>query len=112
MKIFIWLCTLALGLLCWFGYGISHLVVANLKSFHSGEALPAITRVLLFPREWMIWYPLPWVLAAGVLSWRRELPVGPALVFGGVALLGMTLFFSGVTAACVVPYVSYKCCGK
>ena len=92
----------ALCLCCW---AMSSLVMHSLADTHRDLLLPAITVFVLRPNGWILFCPLPWLIYAVVLSFRRELSPGALFLFAGTVILGATLLICAVVMACFLPYI-------
>jgi hypothetical protein len=103
MKIFVWLFMVVLlfaSLACWL---LSSLLVRPLLSGFKTESLPAITLQVLYPDTWILFLPLPWLIYAAVLSRRRELTRGDALIFASTTVAATVVLVCAIVTACLLP---------
>ena len=103
MKAFLWLLTLALILVCVTGWAFCELVERSLQDMQ--VVVPAFTRLVIHPHGWLFVAPLPWLVYAGVLTFRRELTPSAALVFSGALLLFVALIVCALALALLLPYL-------
>jgi hypothetical protein len=108
MRIFLWLVTIAFAILCFACWGMAHLVVRFLRDFRADSALPYFTQLVLVPHGWLLFCPLPWALAAAVMSFRRELSPSTAFIFAGVISIAMVVVLCAVVIAAVLPLIPMK----
>jgi hypothetical protein len=108
MKIFLWLVTIALGILCFGCWCFASLVIDYVRDFRAGYAIPAVAQLVLVPKTWLLVCPLPWVACAGFLSARRDISSGAALIFGGTAAVAMVLILFIVGLAAFLGAVPFK----
>jgi hypothetical protein len=87
---------------------MSSLVTRSLADMQRDDLLPVITVFVLRPNGWILFCPLPWLIYAGVLSFRRELSAGAVFLFAGTVILAATLLGCAVFMACVLPYIPLK----
>ncbi|MCB1125888.1 MAG: hypothetical protein KDM81_05290 [Verrucomicrobiae bacterium] len=82
-------------------------VERSLADTMPGLKLPWFSRMLMFPRGWLLGVPLPWVVYASLLSARREL--SPAAVFRFAGMLGLFLavFVGALVIALTLPFIPY-----
>jgi hypothetical protein len=101
MKAFLWLLTLALIVLCLTGWALSELVEQSMRD----RSAPGFTGLMILPHGWLFLAPLPWVVYAGVLSFRRELRPPEVLVFAGTIVLFAVLLGCALALALALPYI-------
>ena len=68
--------------------------------------LPAITLFFLRPSGWILLCPLPWLIYAVVLSFRRELTTSATFLFAGTVILALAILVCVVAVACLLPYIA------
>jgi hypothetical protein len=104
MKIFLWLMTLAFTVVCLGAWAVSEVILRYL-----GEIpLPGLTVWLLNPNWWLLVCPMPWIIYAVVLSWRRPVMLEHVLIFCGTQVLAAAILVSLVTLACALPWLPLK----
>jgi hypothetical protein len=109
MKAFLWMVTLALGLMCFLLWGLVSVEMKSLADFHGDSALPLMTGVLLSRPAWLLFCPVPWIVWSLVLSFRREVTTATGFVFLGTAILAASLILFPVLIAAVLPWLPMKC---
>jgi hypothetical protein len=105
MKIFLWLLTLALIAVCLSGWAMSELVEHSMRDTMAALPVPYFTRLVILPHWWLLIVPLPWVVYAGLLTFRRELTPGAALLFAGTLILFAALLVCALAIALTLPYI-------
>jgi hypothetical protein len=109
MKIFVWLATLALAVVCFSCWAMSGLIMKSVvDSGREVSHLPAFTVLLFHPHHWMLFVPVPWIVYSAALSFRRELAASSAFVYAGTILFGASLFMSAFFVAAVLPFLRMK----
>lgn len=103
MKVFLWLLTFALILVSLTGWVLSGLVEGSMQDMQL--IVPYFTRLVILPHGWLLAAPLPWVLYAGVLTFRRELTPSAVLLFAGTLCLFAALLVCALTLALSLPYI-------
>ena len=103
MKIFTWLTTAALVVVCFAGWLMSEVVSHSLADVQA--PLPYLTRLVIAPHGWLLAVPLPWVLYALFATVKREVTPSASLTFAGTALLGLALLVSVLAIALSLPYI-------
>ncbi len=106
MKISLWLFVLALAIACFVAWATSNLIIL---SWHQprfeGVPLPSFTQLVLFPHDWILLYPVPWIVAAFWLTLRKQISPGAAFVFAGTVCVGLVVIISAVTLAALLPHL-------
>jgi hypothetical protein len=87
---------------------MAHLVVRFLHDFLAGYPSPYLTELVLMPHGWLLFCPLPWVVAAAVLSFRRELSPSAAFIFAGIISIATVVVLCAVVIAAVLPLIPMK----
>ncbi len=109
MKAFLWLLAVALGVLCCGAWLVSELVTSYVRDFRHGFTPPALADPVLH-HMWLWFCPLPWIVYAALLSWRREVSAGGVFVFAGTIALAMVAIVCvvavGAILGCVPFYLS------
>jgi TRAP-type C4-dicarboxylate transport system permease small subunit len=105
MKTFPWLLTLALIAVCLTGWAMSEWVERSMRDTMAALPVPYVTRLVILPHTWLLAVPLPWVVYAGLLTFRRELTAGAALLFAGTLFLVATLLVCALAIALTIPYI-------
>ena len=100
MKIFIWLLTIALAVVCLTCWMSSTWILRPL----SREALPVFTLFVFYSKSWILFCPLPWVIYAVILSRRKELNVNATFIFAGTIILAATILFCALFTTCIYFY--------
>ena len=109
MKVFLWLSTSALAvvcLACWIG---AQLVVQSwsLDPKMRDSVLPDFTAVVLLRHGWLLFCPVIWMVYAAWLSRRKELTASHVFVFLVTLILGIAMTVSSVGIALFLPYVQW-----
>jgi hypothetical protein len=98
MKTFLWLLTLALAVMCFFLWVLAGIETGLLKA--ASISLPALTEALVINSNWLLFCPVPWIVASLVLSRRNEVsPVVGFLFLGTIALAASLILFPTLIAA-------------
>src|SRR5262245_40716888 len=106
MKVAVWLFTLALSVACLACWCVVQLLSEDWHRRFGGVPLPAFTRLVLQPHSWLLWCPLPWVVAAFWLIRRKLMTPSAVLVFSGSVCLAGVIVVSCVTLAALLPYMN------
>ena len=105
-KIFLWLLTLALALMCLTGWAMSELVLRSLRDTpRRALPVPYFTRLVVIPDWWLLVVPLFGVASSAILSFRREVTPPAALLFAGIIILVAVLLACALTIALTIPYI-------
>jgi hypothetical protein len=107
MKVFPWLLTLALAIVCFTCWALSSLIMQSLADI-GREPLPAVTVLVLRPNGWILFFPIPWIIYSAVLSFRRDITPGTLFVFAGTMVLAAAALVCALIIACVVPWITLK----
>ena len=107
MKIFLWLSTLALAVVCLACWTGAPLVVQSWSwnPRMRDAALPDFTAVVLLRHGWLLFCPVIWIIYAAWLSRRKELTAPQVFVFLGTLILGIAMIVSSIVIALLLPYV-------
>jgi hypothetical protein len=107
MKVFLWLLTLAFILVCLTGWMMSEVIEHSMRDMPlaAGFKVPAFTRLIILPHGWLLFVPLPWVIYAGVLSFRHEVTPEAALLFAGTLVLVAVLLVCVLVIALTLPHL-------
>ena len=105
MKVFLWLSTLALLLVCVTCWVMSELVEHSMRDTMAALPIPYFTRLVIFPHGWLLVVPVPWVVYAGVLTLRRELTPAAAFLFTGTLILCAAVLVCALVIALTLPYI-------
>ena len=103
MKIFLWLLTLALILLCLTGWALSELVEGSMRDIRIPA--PYFTQLVILPHGWLFAAPLPWVVYAAGLTSRRDLTPSSVMLFFGTLFLFGALVVCALVLALALPYI-------
>ena len=103
MKAFLWMVTIALGVMCFLLWGLVTIEMRSLAGVRGDSALPALTAFLFSRPVWLLFCPVPWAVWSLVLSFRREVTVAMSFVFLGTAILAASLILFPVLVAAVLP---------
>ena len=104
MKAFVWLLTLALILVCLAGWTLAGLVERSMRDV--GMVAPYFTNLVILPHGWLLLVPLPWIVYAAVLTFRRgELTAAAAFLFAGTVSLCATSLVCALGIAIALPYI-------
>jgi hypothetical protein len=87
---------------------MAEFVARYLHDFRPDSALPAFTRLVLVPHGWLLFCPLLWVIAAAIMSFRRNLSPSAAFIFAGVTAIAMVVVLCAVIIAAVLPLIPMK----
>jgi hypothetical protein len=104
MKISLWLLTLAMGIMCFFLWVIARLETPLLKAAPS--LVPPLTEMLFTNPNWLWFCPVPWILAAFLLSFRKEVSPAQGFVFLSTAVLAASLILFPCLLAAVLPWLA------
>src|ERR1035438_2536020 len=77
MKVFLWLLTLALAVMCFFLWVLARLEIPLLQT--TSVQLPGLTLMLVASPNWLWFCPVPWIVSSLILSCRKE--VSPVVGF-------------------------------
>ena len=99
MKTSLWLLTLALSVMCFFLWAI-----ARMETGLRGIPLPGLTLLLVTNPNWLWFCPAPWILAAFVLSLRKEVSLAQGFVFLSTVILAASLILFPFLLAAVLPW--------
>jgi len=102
MKIFLWLFMLVFVVVCLSSWVLSSFLVGGVLNGYLFEALPAITRHTFYPATWMLIFPLPLLVYAIVLSFRRDLTPRATLVFGSLVAVATAVLLCTIVTACIL----------
>jgi hypothetical protein len=92
MKVFLWLLTMALSVLCFFLWVLARLEIPLLET--TSVPLPGLTLMLVASPNWLLFCPAPWIVASVILSCRKEVsPVVGFLFLGTIALAASLILF-------------------
>src|SRR6185295_16696503 len=105
MKVFLWLSTLALILVCVTGWAIAGLVEHSMRDTMAGVPIPYFTQLVVFPHGWLPVVPVPWIVYAGVLTFRRELTPPAVFLFTGTLILCTAVLVCALVIALTLPYI-------
>ena len=105
MKAFLWLLTLALILVCLAGWTLAELVERSMRDIRI--VVPYFTALVILPHGWRLLVPLPWIVYATVLTFRRgELTAAAAFLFAGTLGLCATSLVCALGIALALPYIA------
>jgi hypothetical protein len=98
MKMLLWLFVAtfwAVSGTCWI---LSSMVINTMvKGF--GLPVPAIADLILFPHRGLLFFPVPWLISAVILSRRREVSGRTVLVFAASVAIAIILSLGAVLVA-------------
>jgi hypothetical protein len=104
MKAFLWLLTLALAVMCFSLWVLARLEIPLLN--RASIQLPALTVLLVASPNWLLFCPVPWIVASVILSCRKEVsPVVGFLFLGTIALAASLILFPTLIAV-ALPWLS------
>ena len=104
MKLFPWFLSMAFAVVCATAWAMSELVVRSLHD--TAGNVPAFTRLVILPRHgWLLFAPVPWIVYAAALTFRRELTPGAVLVFAGTLFLFSAFVVCAVAVALSLPFI-------
>ncbi len=103
MKVFLWLMILALILVCLTGWAMSELVERSMRDMR--VTVPYFTQLAILPHHWLFIVPLPWVVYAGVLSFRRELTPPAVFLFAGTFIFIVASVVCTLVVALTLPFI-------
>ena len=106
MKVFLWLITLALTLVCLTGWAMSELVEHSMKETMATLPIPSFTRLVIFPHGWLLIAPVPWIVYATILTLRRELIAPSVVLFTGTLILFAAFLVCALVVALSLPIYS------
>ncbi|MGA2139956.1 MAG: hypothetical protein ABSH14_13950 [Verrucomicrobiia bacterium] len=104
MKVFLWLLTLALGVMCYFLWGLARIEAGVLEAF--SISLPPLTAALVINPNWLWFCPVPWIVASLVLSCRKEVSPAVGFLFLGSIVLAASLILFPVLIALAFPWLA------
>ena len=105
MKAFIWLLVIASVAWCLSCWAASRIVGIALTGLYHRTAWPGATELFLFSNSWILFYPVPLLVYATRLTYRRESTIGKTLVFAGIMNLALIILTGATVLACLLPYV-------
>lgn len=105
MKVSLWLFVLSLAVVCTTCWAVSHLLVQLWQRGPAGVPVPAFTQLVLLPHGWLLFCPMPWIVYAVFLTFRKQITPGATFLFVGTVCLAMTVIVSAVTVAALLPYM-------
>jgi hypothetical protein len=92
MKVFLWLLTLALAVMCFFLWVLARLEIPLLQT--TSVQLPGLTLMLVASPNWLWFCPVPWIVSSLILSCRKEVsPVVGFLFLGTIAFAASLILF-------------------
>lgn len=104
MKIFLWLMTLAFGVVCLGFWGLSSMILLTFGD----QPLPGFTTIVLRPNGWLLICPIPWIIYSIVLCYKKQVMMEHLLVLIGTLILATAILISLVGIACVLPLLPIK----
>jgi hypothetical protein len=105
MKVFLWLLTLALAVMCLFLWALAQLETGLLEARYH-HVLPALTQALVINPNWLRFCPVPWIVASLVLSCRKEVSSAVGFLFLGTIVLAASLILFPVLLALAMPWLA------
>ena len=104
MKVFLWLLTLALAVMCLFLWALARIETSLLKA--ASISLPSLTQALVINPNWLLFCPVPWIVASLVLSCRKEVSSVVGFLFLGTIVLAASLILFPVLTALSFPWLA------
>lgn len=104
MKTSLWLLTLALSVMCFFLWAIARMETVMSKG--ATLPLPGLTLLLVWNPNWLWFCPVPWIVAAFVLSLRKEVSLAQGFVFLSTVILAASLILFPFLLAAVLPWLN------
>ena len=104
MKAFLWMMTLALAVMCFWLWALARLEIGLLEARYH-HVLPALTVALVTHPNWLWFCPTPWIVAALVLSFRKEVSTAVGFLFLGTIVLAASLILFPVLMALSLPWL-------
>lgn len=105
MKTFLWLLTFALIVVCLTGWVMSELIEHSLRDLGDRIIIPYFTGLIVLPHGWVLFVPLPWAVAAAVLTCRRQVTPSSVLLFAGTLIVAAALLVCVLALAFMLPYL-------
>jgi hypothetical protein len=105
MKVFLWLLTLALAVMCLFLWSLAQMEIPLLN--YKSVQLPALTVLLVASPNWLWFCPVPWIVASLVLSCRKEVSSVVGFLFLGTIALAASLILFPVLLALAMPWLAH-----
>jgi len=87
---------------CWAGSAL--FVESWHQQFPNVRLLP-LTQLVLVPHGWLLFAPIPWIVYAGILSFRKQLATNAVLLFIGTICFAIFFIVSLVTLAVLLPHM-------
>jgi len=104
MKVFLWLLTLALAVMCFFLWALARLEIPLLN--RAAVQLPPLTVLLVANPNWLWFCPVPWMVASLVLSCRKEVSSAVGFLFLGTIALAASLILFPFLVALALPWLA------
>ena len=104
MKVFLWLLTLALTVMCFFLWALARLEIPLLNT--ASVQLPPLTVLLVASPNWLWLCPVPWIVASVILSCRKEVSPVVGFLFLGTIALAASLILFPVLLAAALPWLA------
>jgi len=104
MKTSLWFLALALGVMCLFLWSIAHMETGLLKAASFPLPLPPMTEMLVTNPNWLWFCPIPWIFAALLLSFRKEISFTQGFVFLSTVILAGALILMPFLTAAALPW--------
>ena len=105
MKIFPWLLTLALVVVCLSCWVMSEFVMRSMRDMKLLDYMPWFTKTFIRSHTWILFCPLPWLAYSTLLSLRREVTPSTLFLFAGTLFLAAAIVTCVVAIAAVLPYI-------
>jgi hypothetical protein len=104
MKVFLWLLTLALAVMCFFLWVLACLEIPLLNT--TSVQLPGLTLMLVASPNWVFFCPVPWIVASVILSCRKEVSLVVGFLFLGTIALAASLILFPFLLAAALPWLA------
>ena len=105
MKVFLWLLTLALAVMCFWLSVLARLEIPLLNA--ASVQLPPLTQMLVANPNWLWFCPVPWIVASLVLSCRKEVSSVVGFLFLGTIVFAASLILFPVLIAEALPWLAH-----
>jgi len=104
MKAFLWLLTLALAVMCFFLWVLARLEIPLLNT--TSVQLPGLTLMLVASPNWLLFCPVPWIVASVILSCRKGVSLVVGFLFLGTIALAASLILFPTLLAEALPWLA------
>ena len=104
MKALLWLVTASIAWISVWLWILATQTSAYLQE--RGWIVPYLTGMIISYRVWLLLFPIPWAIVSVILSLRKEISLGRALLFLGASILGISLIVLPVFVGLALPWLA------